>query len=125
LGRIELPRVNVEGAGHVAALTLAECGLDYAVREKPEVRPAPSGQMQAEPIQRGRRDLGEPTSGALEPVRVLPTVGIAVRPPRPPHRKETGVVPIAFFNEDVERPLPTGHNRETRRAETQHRRAGD
>src|SRR3989441_11297630 len=77
------------------------------------------------PIQRGRRDLGEPASGALEPMRVLRPVGISVRPARPPYRKEAGVVAIAFFDQDVERPLPTRYNRETRRTETQHRHAGD
>ena len=61
LGRIELPGVDVERAGHAATLAAAQPGPYDAVGEQPEVRPPCGGQLEPAPAQRGRGNLSQPT----------------------------------------------------------------
>src|SRR5205823_8324337 len=83
------------------------------IREQAEVGAAAGWNVRAPAPERGRRHLRYPADRSLQPVGVRMPVGIPVA--RAAHRKQAGVVAVAFFDEDVERPFPARHDRETGR----------
>ena len=114
----------VERAACAATLALSQRGPNHAVWQQAEVCATCSGKTKPAPAQRGRWNFREPPGRALEPMRIRRCIRIAVAP-WATNRKQTGVVAIAFFDQYVERPLSTRHDREARRPKAQYRLTGD
>src|SRR5947208_4942114 len=120
---IDLPWMDIERARHVPALALPQCRAYHTVRQKPEVAAARRGEPHAAPAQRRRGNLREPAGGTLDKIWIRPPRWISVS--GTPDWKQARVVAVPFLEQDIEGPLPTRHDRETRRTKSHDRDAGD
>ena len=114
--------MDVEGSGDAAAFALFEGGTRQAIREEAEVRATARREPHPAPAERARWYLRDSADGSLEPVKVGAPAWVAV--PLSANGEEARVVAMPFFDEDVERPLPTGDDRKARRAIAEHQAAG-
>src|SRR3989442_9439994 len=118
LARVKFPRMDVEGSRNAPALALLKGGTGHDIRKETEVGPASRWQVHPAPAERARRHLRDPADRTLEPVIVGAPACVTV--PRSPNGKKARVVAMPFLDEDVERPLPTTHNRKARRPIAEH-----
>src|SRR5690606_4627614 len=123
LPRVQLPGVDVEGAGHALLLGLPERGPDDAVGEEPEIGAAAGRDVHAPAAKRGRRELGQAAGRAGQPVDVPLRRRVAVAGSL--NREEARVVAVPLLDQDVERPFDAGRDGEARRAEAPDRLAAD
>src|SRR5436189_3612032 len=107
---IDLPGMDVERARRPAALTLAQRGADETAGEQPKKRATRRGEPHTRASQCGRGNLCDAAGGTLDPVGVSASGRVAVTGTS--HRKEAGIVPVAFLDQDIERPFPALHDRE-------------
>src|SRR3569623_464466 len=119
---IELPRMNVEHCGNPGSVVLAEGTLDQPEWKMTQIRAARSGESHAAPLRGRERQLGDRSRGPVNEMRKRCRFRVAVA--GPVDWKEARVVAKPLLDENVERPLGTGRDREVRGAETPHGRAG-
>src|SRR5690606_25127029 len=115
LRRVQLPWMDVKRCRGIAPLSSDDCSARQSERKHSEVAATRSRQVHTEPPKSGRRDLDQRPGRTVDPVRIPTTLRIAI--PAACHRKQAGVVCVALFHQDIQRPFQPRHDREARCAE--------
>ncbi len=112
---VQLPWMDVERRRRVATLRADDRGARETEGQHAQVAAARGGQVHAEAAQCRRGHLDQRARLAVDPVGIAAAGRIAVAAAR--DGEEAGVVRVALFDQDVQRPLEPRHDGKARRAE--------
>src|SRR3984957_6787325 len=110
---IQFPGVYIEHGRQLRVVVLAKRSPHHVVWEVAKGAAARPGDSDAIPRQGRQRELIEPAARPVDHVGDRGRAGISVA--RAPHGKDARIVHVPLFDEHIERPFQTRHDRKARR----------